>query len=121
MKIADTIDLDFVKAWAEDIAWEATRRVAEELGEEAATQAPVDTGELKASIIVQEDRAAKVFRVIADTPYAVYVEYGFVHWISGMFIGPNPFFRRAIEIVRNRFGNINISAIRSRVPANKGS
>lgn len=58
--------------------------------------APVDTGALRGSIAVEQDRTASgtytdAFAVSSPLEYAVYQEFGFHHWRSGAFIPPRPF------------------------------
>lgn len=58
--------------------------------------APVDTGALRDSIAVEQDRSAsgrytEAFAVSSPLEYAIFQEYGFHHWRSGAFIPPQPF------------------------------
>ena len=69
---------------------------AQALAARAKGLAPVDTGALRASIAVEQDRSASgtytdAFAVYSPLAYAVYQEYGFHHWRSGAFIPPQPF------------------------------
>jgi hypothetical protein len=61
---------------------------------------------LKSSVIVQEEPGTGLVQVVVVADYAEYVEFGFVHAFSGNYIPPNPFFRRAIEIISMRFPDI---------------
>lgn len=58
--------------------------------------APVETGALRRSITVTQDRSAtgkytEAFVVFSPLDYAVFQEYGFHHYRSGNFIPPQPF------------------------------
>jgi HK97 gp10 family phage protein len=90
-----------------DRFWEVERRAKPEAARIASRTAmaaasiarqlcPVDTGELKASIFVEQDGETR-FAVGASAPYAVFVEYGTAFSMSQPFINP------AIELARQDF------------------
>lgn len=64
----------------------ATREGAEIVKDEAQAIAPVDTGELRDSIHVEED--GDNASVVADAPHAVFVEYGTYKMSAQPFMAP---------------------------------
>lgn len=69
---------------------------AQDVRDRARGLAPVDTGALRASIAVEQERDpggryTDAFAVYSPLDYAVYQEYGFHHYLSGKFIPPQPF------------------------------
>jgi hypothetical protein len=55
------------------------------------------TGKLKESRYARLDRIRGVVQVGVDRPYARFVVYGFVHWISGKFIPGNNFLLKSLD------------------------
>jgi len=75
---------------------QSAHRSADAVAARARGFAPVDTGALRRSIAVEQDRSAggkfsDAFVVYSPLDYAVFQEYGFHHWRSGAFIPPRPF------------------------------
>ncbi len=67
---------------------------------------PVKTGQLRDSIQPKRGEASRMglsaeFEVTA--PHAAPIEYGFVHWRSGKFVGPFPYVRPALKKHRRAF------------------
>lgn len=107
--MTDDIDLGAVEQFMLDIGREVQRRAAYMLAAEAQRQAPVDTGWLQASITVQESPGGSIIMVTVGADYAEAVEFG--HFMkNGQFYPANPYFRRAIEIIRGQFPEIVASA-----------
>lgn len=52
------------------------QRAAGKIADLAQQLAPVDTGELRDSIHVEEDPQPGFYRIVASAPHAVYVEFG---------------------------------------------
>jgi hypothetical protein len=75
-------------------AFGRVRRAAEFVAERARMYCPVDSGDLKASIRAMPGPDGRTWLIVADMPYAVYVEFGTDH--GSYFIPPNPFLRRAM-------------------------
>ena len=89
------------KARLEAAGREGARRAAEYVAERARAYCPVDTGELKASIVVMSSMNGTVWHVVATAKHARWVEYGSMH--GNTFIAPNPFMRRAMADGRREF------------------
>jgi HK97 gp10 family phage protein len=76
----------------------AMERYCHDLAEEVRRNAPVDTGELRASVAVEapgsfnrfSEAVNRTWAVVVNSDHAAAVEYGTIHQ------QPNPFFRRAI-------------------------
>jgi hypothetical protein len=73
---------------------------------EARRIAPVDTGQLRQSIQPKRNEASRAslnaeWEVTA--PHASPQEYGFVHYQSGQFIGPQPYVRPALKRYRKPY------------------
>jgi HK97 gp10 family phage protein len=83
---------------------EGARQAAEYVAERARFYAPVDTGELRASIIVQSSQAGGTWHVLATAPHSRFVEWGSMH--GNTFIPPNPFMRRALMDGRRAYPSI---------------
>lgn len=58
---------------------------------------PRDTGELAASCFAKADANAGTVTIGATAKHAPFVEYGFTHYRSGKFIGPNAFVRKSLN------------------------
>jgi HK97 gp10 family phage protein len=86
----------------------AAEQAAEYVAQQARQYAPVDTEELRKSIIVVPSMNRMVWNVLVGVPYAGYVEYGTLHEYPGgtLWIPPNPFFRKAMADGRKRFPEI---------------
>lgn len=74
--------------------------------QEARRIVPVKTGELKRSIQPKRNEASRLslnseWEVTAT--HAAPIEYGFVHWRSGKFVGPFPYVRPALKKFRRPF------------------
>lgn len=84
-------------------------RAAEEAAHFVATRArqlcPVDTGELRASIVVEPSQNRGVWNVLVRARHAKAVEFGSTHHgpNGSYFIPPNPFLRTAMAEGRARF------------------
>lgn len=63
-----------------------TRQVAEQVAEQAKEMAPVDTGNLRASIRVERDGSNHA--VVTDVSYAPYLEFGTSRASAHPFLGP---------------------------------
>ena len=73
---------------------------------EAQRLVPVKTGQLKSSIQKDMSEASKTglsagWKVTA--PHAAPIEYGFVHYRSGKFVGPFPYVRPALKKYRRPY------------------
>ena len=73
------------------------RRLAEFVADRARQYAPVDTGELRASIHVVSEADGKRHHVLASARHAEPQEFGYIHWRSGRFIPPRAYMRRALN------------------------
>lgn len=88
----------------------AMLRAAQYMALRAQQYAPVDTGRLHNSIIVQSSMAGARISVIATAvsddgaPYPVYVEFG--HMAGSTFVPPNPFMRKALADTATAFPDI---------------
>jgi len=71
------------------------------MAERARIYAPVDTGHLKANIVVIATQGGTLYRVVSMATYSRFVEWGSMH--GGTFIPPNPFMRRALADARKEF------------------
>ena len=65
------------------------------------TIAPVKTGRSESIIKVIPTLGGTKFNVVAEMPYAQFVEFGSLH--ETYFIAPNPFMRRALADARREF------------------
>lgn len=73
---------------------------------EARRIVPVKTGELKRSIQPKRTEASRLslnaeWEVTAT--HAAPIEFGFVHWLSGKFVGPFPYVRPALKKFRKAY------------------
>ena len=88
----------------------AMLRAAQYMQLRAQQYAPVDTGRLDNSIIVQTSMAGARISVVATAvsdrgaPYPIYVEYG--HMAGSTFVAPNPFMRKAMADTVSAFPSI---------------
>jgi hypothetical protein len=90
-----------IKARIEQSGREGARLAAEFVAERARIYAPIDTGELRASISVLSSQGGSLWHVVATAKHARWVEYGSMH--GNTFISPNPFMRRAMADGRREF------------------
>lgn len=88
---------DKVKAVVDDKVHASAEAAGVRMEEMAKRLVPVDTGRLKASIYHTYNPATKTLRLIADAPYALYIEMGTYR------MAPRPFLRPAMLAVANRF------------------
>jgi hypothetical protein len=79
------------------------KRLAEFVADEARILAPVDEGELRDSIHVVSSSDGLHNWVVAPVDHAEPQEFGFVHYISGAFIPPQAYMRRALRKGAERF------------------
>lgn len=91
-----------------EVGKKSAEEAAEYVAQQARQYAPVDTEELRKSIVVVPSMNGMVWNVKVMVPYAGYVEYGSLHhYPSGdVWIPPNPFFRKAMSDGRKRFPEI---------------
>lgn len=64
---------------------------------------PVDTGALRNSLQASFDRGGLVGYVATNLDYAAPQEYGFRHWLSGVFVAAQPYLRPAALLERLLF------------------
>jgi HK97 gp10 family phage protein len=82
-----------VKAAIVKTALQVNMEAGEYMLQRAKEGCPVDTGFLKASIRLVVTMGGARVSVIAEAPYAIYVEFGSLH--GGTWIAPRPFMRNA--------------------------
>lgn len=85
---------------------EAAREAAEFVARRARELCPVDTGELRGSIVVEPSMGGAVWNILVKAPHAKHVEFGTTHHLPNgvsYFIPPNPFLRTAMAEGRARF------------------
>jgi hypothetical protein len=78
------------------------KRAAEAVAEEARILAPVDTGELRDSIHVVSDADGMAHYVVAPVEHAEPVEFGHINVLTGRWVPPVMFLRKALRIVAAR-------------------
>lgn len=88
---------DKVKAVVDEKVHASAEAAGVRMEEMAKRLVPVDTGRLKGSIYHTYNPATKTLRLIADAPYALYIEMGTYR------MAPRPFLRPAMLAVANRF------------------
>jgi hypothetical protein len=87
------------------LARDAQLDAARFLAERARQLAPVDTGLLKSSIFLVSVGKELRMRVVAEAPYAQWVEFG--HLAGGVtWVAPNPFMRTALADTAKAFPGI---------------
>lgn len=79
------------------------REVAEFLAERARLHCPVDSGELRASIAVEDDGVGDI-SVVVSAPHAAAVHYG--GGSGGRFVPPDPFLALALADARVKYGEL---------------
>lgn len=74
------------------VAYEVNMGFADKIIAEAKRMCAIDTGQLRASIMIYDDNASRgTVRIAANTGYAVYVEWGTSRMVA------RPFMRPAVE------------------------
>ena len=88
-----TFDAEVARSKLKNRSLARLREAGRFFREQIEANAPVDTGKMKASVkLVPSGNGLKLF---VDVKYAMFVEFGFTHYLSGKWIPPNPFIRRA--------------------------
>jgi hypothetical protein len=104
-----------VVAKLEQAGADASKECAGYIVGRAAALAPVKTGRLKRSIRSIPTLGGRQWNVIVEVPYAFWVEYGFIHYKSGKWIPPNPFFRRAMDDARRVYPGLLKKAVVTKI------
>ena len=79
--------------------------------EQIEANAPVDSGTLKASVKLVPIKGGMGLALYVDVEYAMFVEFGFTHYLSGKWIPPNPFIRRAASTTYQKYPFLFISVV----------
>lgn len=109
MKLKSFWNGDAFKEKVERISYAGAKACAEYVAKQAIMYAPEDTGDLKRSIKVVPTMAGARWHVVADIPYAGYVEYGTLH--GNTWIAPRPFMRRALADGKRMYPEIMKNAM----------
>lgn len=110
MGIRSFLDWGKAKSAMTNAGETAMLRAAQFMALRAQQYAPVDTGRLHNSIIVQTSMGGSRINVMATAvsddgaPYPVYVEFG--HMAGSTFVAPNPFMRKALADTARAFPDI---------------
>jgi hypothetical protein len=88
-----TFDEEIAKSKLRNRSLARLREAGRFFREQIEANAPVDTGKMKASVKLVPNGNGLILFV--DVNYAMFVEFGFTHYLSGKWIPPNPFIRRA--------------------------
>lgn len=79
--------------------------------EQIEANAPVDTGKLKGSVKLVPTKNGSGLALFVDVHYAMYVEFGFTHYLSGKWIPPNPFIRKSAAATYAKYPFLFISVV----------